>query len=63
MPDGKPAGMRCIQLDADARCAIFTHPDRPAVCAGLQAEAAMCGSNAQQAMVWLTALERATTPG
>lgn len=63
MPDGKPAGMRCIQLDADARCAIFTHPDRPAVCAGLQAEAAMCGSNARQAMVWLTALERATTPG
>lgn len=63
MPDGKPAGMRCIQLDADARCAIFTHPDRPAVCAGLQAEAAMCGSTAQQAMVWLTALERATTPG
>lgn len=63
MPDGKPAGMRCIQLDADARCAIFTHPDRPAVCAGLQAEAAMCGNTAQQAMVWLTALERATTPG
>ncbi len=63
MPDGKPAGMRCIQLDADARCAIFTHPDRPAVCAGLQAEAAMCGSTARQAMVWLTALERATTPG
>ncbi len=62
MPHGKPAGMRCIQLDAHARCAIFTHPDRPAVCAGLQAEAAMCGSNAQQAMVWLTELEQSTAP-
>ncbi len=62
MPHGKPAGMRCFQLDAHARCAIFTHADRPAVCAGQQAEAAMCGSNAQQAMVWLTELEQSTAP-
>ncbi|TEA78136.1 YkgJ family cysteine cluster protein [Allopusillimonas ginsengisoli] len=62
MPDGKPAGVRCIQLSEDNRCRIFGHPDRPAVCAGLQPAAEMCGANAQEAVAWLTHLERATRP-
>lgn len=62
MPDGKPAGMACVQLDQDLRCRIFGHPDRPAVCAGLQASVEMCGSSAPAAMAWLTRLERATAP-
>ena len=36
---GKPAGVRCIQLGDDARCLIFGHPARPAVCSGLQPSA------------------------
>ncbi|MFZ9649557.1 MAG: YkgJ family cysteine cluster protein, partial [Fluviibacter sp.] len=37
MKEGKPAGIACVQLDADYRCKIFGHLDRPACCSGLQA--------------------------
>ena len=62
MPNGKPAGVRCIQLGEDERCKIFGHPDRPAFCAGLQTSAEMCGNTREQAMFWLTKLEQATRP-
>ena len=62
MPDGKPAGVRCIQLDDDNRCAIFGQPERPAVCARLRPEPAMCGTNRDAAMAWLTILELQTLP-
>ncbi|HEX2642113.1 MAG TPA: YkgJ family cysteine cluster protein, partial [Thermoanaerobaculia bacterium] len=29
MPDGKPAGVRCVQLTADNLCLIFGLPERP----------------------------------
>lgn len=60
MPEGKPAGLRCVQLDADNRCAIFGQPERPAVCSSLRAEPAMCGVDRRFAMAWLTRLEQAT---
>ncbi|WNN46594.1 YkgJ family cysteine cluster protein [Winslowiella toletana] len=60
MPNGKPANTPCIQLDAQQRCKIFASPLRPKVCAGLQPAAEMCGSNRQQAMVWLLQLEADT---
>ncbi|MGN6481241.1 YkgJ family cysteine cluster protein [Luteibacter sp.] len=60
MPNGKPAGIRCIQLSDDNRCKIFGHPDRPKVCGGLQPEVVMCGPNREHAMAWLAALEHAT---
>jgi uncharacterized protein len=63
MPDGKPAGVRCVQLDGDNRCMIFGKPERPAFCAGLQPSAEMCGDSREAAMVWITALEMATAPG
>jgi hypothetical protein len=63
MPNGKPAGVRCIQLGDDQRCLIFGQPGRPAFCAGLQPSQEMCGSDRAQAMVWLAALEAATAPG
>ena len=62
MPDGKPAGVPCVQLDADLRCRIFGHPDRPAFCGGLQPSREMCGETRAQAMVWLGHLEMATRP-
>jgi uncharacterized protein len=62
MPNGKPAGVPCVQLGADQRCKIFGHPERPAFCAGLQPSAEMCGATREQAMHWLSALERATAP-
>jgi uncharacterized protein len=60
MPDGKPAGVRCIQLGDDNRCKIFGRPERPKVCGGLQPEAVMCGPDRAHALAWLSALERAT---
>ncbi len=63
MPNGKPAGARCVQLDADQRCMIFGQPERPAFCAGLQPSAEMCGESREAAMVWIAALEVATAPG
>lgn len=62
MPNGKPAGVRCVQLMADQRCAIFGQPERPACCGGLQPSREMCGDARGQAMIWLTELELATAP-
>jgi uncharacterized protein len=62
MPNGKPAGVRCVQLDGANRCMIFGKPERPAFCAGLQPSAEMCGESREAAMVWITALEVATRP-
>jgi hypothetical protein len=62
MPEGKPAGVRCVQLDADNRCRIFGRPERPDFCGGLQPSREMCGGSPEQAMFWLSALERATAP-
>ncbi|SNR90376.1 hypothetical protein SAMN05192560_1684 [Methylobacillus rhizosphaerae] len=63
MPQGKKAGERCVQLDQQNRCLIFGQPERPAVCASLQADPEMCGSSNTYAFTWLTALEQQTEPG
>jgi len=60
MPNGKPAGVRCVQLGDDQRCRIFGQAERPAFCGGLQPSREMCGETRQQAMLWLDELERAT---
>lgn len=62
MPHGKPAGVRCIQLADDNRCLLFGHPDRPAVCSGLNPQVEMCGTSAEEALLWITSLEHATAP-
>jgi Fe-S-cluster containining protein len=62
MPHGKPAGVRCVQLDEHNRCRLFGRPERPAVCGSLQPSADMCGNSAHAAMRWLSALEAATNP-
>ncbi|MDP1565480.1 MAG: YkgJ family cysteine cluster protein [Polaromonas sp.] len=63
MPQGKPAGVRCVQLDDANACRIFGQPERPAVCGQLMPSAEMCGGSATAAMQWLSSLERATMPG
>ncbi len=62
MLHGKPAGVRCVQLTSDNRCAVFGKPERPAFCASLQPSEEMCGASREQAMIWLNRLERLTTP-
>ena len=62
MPNGKPAGVACVQLMDDMRCAIFGQAERPAFCAGLRPSEEMCGNSRVQAMHWLGWLERHTMP-
>jgi Fe-S-cluster containining protein len=62
MPDGKPAGIPCINLDENFRCRIFGHPDRPEVCASLQPSREMCGSCRADALAYLEKLEKLTLP-
>lgn len=57
MPQGKPAGVRCIQLDEHNRCRLFGLPERPAVCGAFQAEQALCGETREQALSRLQWLE------
>ena len=63
MPDGKPAGVRCVQLDAANRCRIFGRAERPAVCSQLQPSKDMCGDDSTSALRYLMRLEALTQPG
>ena len=66
MPHGKPAGVRCVQLDAAQRCRIFGQPERPAVCGQLQPSLEMCGPHddgGTHARLFLARLEALTRPG
>ncbi|MFC0676519.1 YkgJ family cysteine cluster protein [Lysobacter korlensis] len=62
MPDGKPAGVPCVQLDDALRCRLFGQPERPAVCGALRPSADMCGTSREHAVSHLDALEQATRP-
>ena len=60
MPQGKPAGQRCVQLSAENLCLLFGKPERPAVCSAFSADLAVCGSTNQEAIRLLDWLEQAT---
>ncbi|TNJ64411.1 YkgJ family cysteine cluster protein [Paenibacillus hemerocallicola] len=62
MPDGKPAGIRCMQLTIDNKCSLFGKPERPAVCGSLMPSEEMCGASDEEAYAYLEALERLTRP-
>lgn len=62
MPNGKAAGVRCLQLTDDLRCAIFGRPERPTCCAGLKADPEMCGADREYALAWIERLEIDTRP-
>jgi len=62
MPEGKPAGVPCVQLSAQGGCLLFGLPSRPAVCLGLQANPEMCGDSSVAAIRWLEELESVTRP-
>lgn len=60
MPHGKPAGIPCVQLLPDYRCALFGRPERPAFCASLRPTQEMCGNTRAEALAYLAGLEQAT---
>jgi len=62
MPEGKPAGQRCVHLTATLRCALFDDPRRPKACAAFAPEAAVCGATRDEALQLLSDLEHASAP-
>jgi hypothetical protein len=63
MPDGKPAGTMCVNLDPESfLCRVWNTPAYPAVCRNLRAEPQMCGDSREEALAYLHELERLTAP-
>ena len=60
MPNGKPAGVKCIQLDENLKCLIFGKKERPLTCMYFEAEVLVCGNNSSEAKRILTELEENT---
>jgi Fe-S-cluster containining protein len=60
MPNGKPAGIRCVQLTDDSKCRLFGKKERPAICVRFQPSEEMCGENAEEALAYLESLEKET---
>ncbi len=60
MPNGKPADVRCIQLNDLNQCMIFGKPERPAVCESLQPSIEMCGDTRDHALQYLSRLDKLT---
>jgi hypothetical protein len=57
MENGKPAGIRCIQLDENNLCKLFGKPERPKVCHDFKADPEVCGTSSQEAITVITELE------
>ena len=62
MPDGKPAGVRCVHLDEAYRCDLFGDPRRPALCDAFAPEPGICGDDREQALVNIAVLEQLSEP-
>lgn len=62
MPNGKPLGVRCVNLTSENRCAIHGQAHYPAVCANLKPEPAMCGTSNEHAFRYLHELDMLTRP-
>ena len=58
----KPAGVRCVHLTADNKCAVWGTPDYPPVCRDFKAMPEVCGESREEALELLAALEKATRP-
>lgn len=61
MPNGKPAGVRCIQLSEDNRCRIYHDPRRPQACEQFKPSPDLCGSSQAEALRAISDLEADTS--
>ncbi len=62
MPEGKPAGVRCINLNGKNECTIHNKINYPSFCKGIQPSLEMCGKTNEDAFVYLAKLEELTKP-
>lgn len=63
MPGGKPAGVRCVNLDESNRCRLWGTGAYPPVCRDFAPEVAVCGESREEALERLADWEAATCPG
>jgi len=62
MPHGKPAGVRCVNLDENSLCRLWGTPEYPEVCRLFPAMEDTCGGNTTEALDLLIRLEERTAP-
>jgi Fe-S-cluster containining protein len=58
MPQGKPAGTRCANLNERNACSLYGRPERPAFCTGWQPTPEICSTGFVAALENIAALER-----
>nr|WP_243888653.1 YkgJ family cysteine cluster protein [Shewanella algae] len=61
MPGGKPAGVRCVQLDDNNLCRLFGSSERPDVCNEFSASVDVCGNSNEEALWLIGSLEVETS--
>lgn len=58
MPDGKPAGVMCANLDpVSYLCRLWGTEQYPDTCRRFRAEPAVCGTSREEALVLIECLE------
>jgi hypothetical protein len=63
MPDGKPSGIACINLNSDTlKCNIWGTAEYPKFCGAYQACESVCGSSKAEAMINIYYLDEVTRP-
>lgn len=61
MAEGKPAGVRCVNLDKENRCRLHETPDYPELCLAFTPTLEYCGESDEQARLNLGRLELETS--
>jgi Fe-S-cluster containining protein len=60
MPEGKPAGVRCIHLDNNNLCRLFCKANRPSICRSFQSNIDILGNNINEATELIRYWEKMT---
>lgn len=60
MPDGKPAGVRCVNLARGNLCTVYGGERYPPVCRNFKPSHEMCGETGEHAEAYLKRLEALT---
>lgn len=61
MPEGKPGGVRCVNLDKNNFCMIHDSANFPEVCSNFKFDIEFCGKTNEEAMKNLSELEKLTS--
>ncbi len=61
MPNGKPAGIKCVNLGEDNTCLIHNTESYPNVCKEFSPSLEMCGESTEYALSYLKKLEAMTS--